>query len=181
MTRRSLAATNSERVDLGLHPLGGQLIAVARAAHRHGRRGDERRPGRVERPLGEQQQRQRAEAGDGGLQEQRGGVDGERAGGGHLLRRLQLGPRAAREGEPQRRHQAAERADQRDADLDRVPDVAGRERLDEHADAGRAEDEQQRGQRRQGEVRGLDHRSDPPRSLMVAATAGSIRFSSGCG
>jgi hypothetical protein len=160
-----------QRVDLGLHPLGGEQLVVARAPGRDGGRRHERGARRVQRPLGEQQDGQRAQAGDRGLQEESRAVDGERA----TCRDL---PAA---GQQQGADQRAHRAHEGDGDLDRVPGVAGPEGLHENADAGRTEHEQQRRQRREGEVRGLDHQSVPPRSLMVAITAGSMRSSSGCG
>ena len=60
-----------QRVDLGLHPLEvsssrSRGLPAGTAAD-----GDERRPGRVQRALGEQQDRQRAQPGDRRLQEQR--------------------------------------------------------------------------------------------------------------
>ena len=57
----------------------------------------------------------------------------------------------------------------------------GHERLDEHADAGRAEEDQHRRQRRRSRGRGRSSIGVAPRSLQVATTAGSMMSSSGCG
>jgi hypothetical protein len=175
-----------QRVDLGLHPFGRRQLAVPDAAGGHRRGGDERRARRVQRTFAEQEHRQRTQRRDRRLEEQGRAVDGERAAGGDLLGA----------GEQQRGHEGAHRADQRDGHLHRVPHGPGRERLDQDPDRGGAEDEQQRRERRVGDGRGGDgpHQSLPPfgtaglvpagsepTSLIVAATAGSMRLISGCG
>ena len=149
-----------QRVDLGLHPLRREQLAVARAAGRNGGRRHERRAGRVEGPLGEQQDRQRAEPGDRRLQEQPGAVDGERAAGGDLA-----GAGAAAACRPGRRGcRRARRRPGRGAGESRgqkastsTPMQAAPKTNSSGASAAR--------ERSGASIT----RSDPPRSLMVAA------------
>ena len=102
-----------------------------------------------------------------------GAVDGERPGGGDLVAAR---PAAGWQTRPPRVPTSAT-ATWTGCRLSRGPNAST-----STPDAGRAEDEQQRGQRREREVGGLDHRSDPSEvDSWWRATAGSIRFSSGCG
>ena len=123
-----------ERPDLGLQVAqSGELLLVLRAGQRRGARG-ERVAERVDRALGEEEGAQQADDQQGALHDERRAVDGDGALGGDQPGATQV------DDHDQRRDDGAEHEDQ----LRGAAAPAGHERLDEHGDDGRTEEDEDR-------------------------------------
>ena len=167
-----------QREDLGvLQPLGrGQALRLG--AGQGGSLAGERRHPALEPALGEEQHAEQGQPDHQPPEEQGGPVDRECALCHHLAGVAGPAQDAEVASHQHRVDAGGQQAEQREHCLDQVAALPRRERLDQHAERGRAEHDQQRGDERVLDLRGVDGHDERDAHLLLpspapASTAGA--------